>query len=246
LTLFATALEIPPDWFSSRHDRAKGVSGSITRLLYYPAIPHQTAGSNTNSGGRVEGEEQARQDDDIRAGAHSDYGSITLLFQLPGQPGLQILSEKTGEWSSVPVDPLHDCNMTTTNNNNNTTMKTQKRPLPILVNIGDLLSYWTNNLLKSTIHRVVFPRPEMKIGNGKGGQDDEEEEKSHDRYSMAYFCHPCDDAELIPVPSELVRRHGSSSSSSSSSIGKGMQKQDTTMTAKDHLLQRLAATYGKN
>nr|POF18621.1 upf0676 protein [Quercus suber] len=59
LTLFATALELPsPDWFTSRHDPTLGPTGTVFRLLYYP---------------------QARNEPgiDIRAGAHSDYGSVS-------------------------------------------------------------------------------------------------------------------------------------------------------------------------
>ncbi|KAJ9637907.1 hypothetical protein H2199_007402 [Coniosporium tulheliwenetii] len=120
--------QIPPSqggshWFSDRHNRSKGPSGSVLRLLYYPAI-------NDNS---------YNPSLDIRAGAHSDYGSITLLFQLPSQPGLEILTPNN-TWAPVPVNPLN-----------------QTVP-PILVNIGDLLSYWTNGLLKSTVHRVIFPK----------------------------------------------------------------------------------------
>lgn len=59
---------------------------------------------------------------------------------------------------------------------------------PILVNIGDLLSHWTNNLFKSTVHRVVFPK-----GGKEGGED---------RYSIAYFGHPVGTTVLEPVPSE--------------------------------------------
>ena len=63
---------------------------------------------------------------------------------------------------------------------------------PILVNVGDLLDHWTNGFLKSTVHRVVLP------GGGK-----------EDRYSIAYFCHPADDTELVRVPSAMTdRRHG--------------------------------------
>lgn len=89
--------------------------------------------------------------------------------------------------------------------------------LPILVNIGDLLEDWTGGLLKSTVHRVIFP----KDGGG-------------DRYSMAYFCHPLDDALLEPVPSEMVREYA----------GKhGGGKNSKVITARDHLMERLAATY---
>lgn len=90
---------------------------------------------------------------------------------------------------------------------------------PILVNVGDLLSYWTNGLLKSTVHRVVFP-------NGAG----------EDRFSIAYFCHPVNDAPLIPIPSDRVANPETNCASSST--------QGEHMTAAGHLKSRLAATYG--
>lgn len=107
-THLATALQTPPDWFTSRHDQSLGPSGTVFRMLYYPAT------------------ESAEGTEDLRAGAHSDFGSLTLLFQLPGQPGLEIKTPE-GHWASVPVDP------------SNNTNANPKKPLPILVNIGDLL-----------------------------------------------------------------------------------------------------------
>ncbi|KAB2573174.1 UPF0676 protein [Lasiodiplodia theobromae] len=190
LRLFGLALRIPASeggesWFATRHDRSAGPSGSILRLLYYPALPPIDS-------------------TDIRAGAHSDYGSVTLLFQQPrGQPGLEILTPE-GAWAPVPVNPTGD----------------EAQP-PVLVNIGDLLSYWTDGLLKSTVHRVVFPREDA------GGVGD-------DRYSIAYFCHPVDDAKLVPVPSDVVKEKGGK---------EGAGERATVLTAKDHLLERLAATY---
>lgn len=127
---------------------------------------------------------------------------MTLLFQLPGQPGLEILTPQN-TWSPVPVNPNNDLIP------------------PILVNIGDLLSYWTNGLLKSTVHRVIFPED-----GGRGGED---------RYSMAYFCHPQDEARLLPVPSTLVEKHGG---------GEAEITAGNAITARDHLNNRLAATYG--
>lgn len=82
---------------------------------------------------------------------------------------------------------------------------------PILVNVGDLLSYWTGGLLRSTVHRVVFPE------EGAGGGE---------RYSMAYFCHPAGGVELGAVPSERVRREGKG--------GEG----GSVMTADEHLQMR--------
>lgn len=88
----------------------------------------------------------------------------------------------------------------------------------ICVNIGDLLSYWTGGLLKSTVHRVVVP---------KGGEQ-------RDRYSMAYFCHPVDTTLLEAIPSEQVKQRGQ----------RGANEAEKAITAAEHLKGRLAATYG--
>lgn len=81
---------------------------------------------------------------DLRAGAHSDFGSLTLLFQLPGQPGLEILTPG-GEWASVPVDPRGE---------EGGSEGGGERNLPILVNIGDLL--------EDVRSRSVFLLPEIE------------------------------------------------------------------------------------
>jgi isopenicillin N synthase-like dioxygenase len=190
LELFATGLDIDENaggskWFASRHDRSSP-SGSVFRLLYYPKLPPL---------------DDYDEEKDIRAGAHSDYGTITLLFQRAGQPGLEILGEeKEGKeiWYPVPINPCNDPD------------------LPILVNVGDLLHYWTGGLLKSAVHRVIFPQD--GVGN--------------DRYSIAYFCHAKDSAKLVPVPSKIVQEHVS-----------GGSKGREILTAKEHLEIRLAATY---
>lgn len=102
---------------------------------------------------------------DIRAGAHSDYGvlpmtksysvpcnsldpgSVTLLFQRSGQPGLEILIPSSSTWQAVPVYPPGT--------------EADAFP-PILVNIGDLLHVWTKGLFRSTVHRVIFPEGESE------------------------------------------------------------------------------------
>ena len=193
----ANALNIESNWFTSRHDRSKGPSGTVLRMLFYPKV--------------LDYEHSV----DIRAGAHSDFGSITLLFQQPGQPGLEIQTP-SGDWAAVPVDPQEVSDKTDITANKEVS---RTDTLPILVNIGDLLEDWTGGLLKSTVHRVVFPI---------GGQND--------RYSIAYFCHPLDDAKLEPVPSKVVREHAERT-------GKGSVRNGTVLTAKDHLMERLAATY---
>jgi isopenicillin N synthase-like dioxygenase len=69
----------------------------------------------------------------IRAGAHSDYGSLTILATEDKPGGLQVCNSQ-GEWVDVPIVP--DC---------------------FIVNIGDLLARWTNDTWVSTLHRVVNP-----------------------------------------------------------------------------------------
>jgi len=97
---------------------------------------------------------------------------------------------------------------------------------PILVNIGDLLSYWTNNLFKSTVHRVIFPsNPAVP-----GGED---------RYSIAYFGHPIGSTVLEPVPSKMVK----ALEGESDGAGKRAETGVEAMTADEHLMSRLRATY---
>ncbi|KAJ6078995.1 hypothetical protein N7467_008748 [Penicillium canescens] len=215
LTLLALGLEINEDFFTIRHDPTTGPTGSILRYLYYPSL-------------KSEATKSYKHDKDVRAGAHSDYGSVTLLFQRPGQPGLEILTpEKT--WAPVPIIP-----------DNGSEAEKKKYPFPpILVNIGDLLSYWTDGLLKSTVHRVVFPLAEQRS------------EDPQDRYTLVYFCHPVDATELVPVPGEVVRLHRERTGG----IGEGgivgfgggagsLEAGKRPLTAHEHLMSRLEATYG--
>lgn len=199
LELFAIGLQIDAaaggqNFFRPYHDPSNGPSGSVFRLLYYPTLPPTVD---------YDGET------DIRAGAHSDYGTITLLFQRPSQPGLEILTSERGDpeekWYPVPVNP------------------TNESQVPILLNVGDALNFWTGGLLKSTVHRVIFPK------DGKG----------EDRYSIAFFCHAVDDARFDPIPSEIVRQHNVQANGH-------INGSTEPPTAKQHLESRLAATYAKD
>lgn len=191
-------------------------------MLYYPKSTTSTT-SVSSSASSVSGLR-------IRAGAHSDYGSITLLFRLPGQPGLELLTADDRGWVAVPVNP-HPADLA--------------EP-PILVNIGDLLSFWTNGMLKSTVHRVAFSEGGAgtagAAGDGAGGEGEE-------RYSMAYFCHPLDDVQLGAVPSKLIEDFADRGTEELRTQRKrlGLDQdgdKEQVLTAKQHLDRRLKVTYG--
>jgi isopenicillin N synthase-like dioxygenase len=76
------------------------------------------------------GERSSEADGLYAAGAHTDYGMLTLLAT-DGVPGLQICTDGT-TWRGV--DPLPGC---------------------FIVNLGDMLCRWTNSRYRSTLHRVV-------------------------------------------------------------------------------------------
>ncbi|BDW86967.1 isopenicillin N synthase family dioxygenase [Roseicyclus marinus] len=74
---------------------------------------------------------------EIGAGAHSDYGVVTLLLT-DGEPGLQV-QPRGGDWIDVPhVQGAY------------------------VVNIGDCLMRWTNDIYVSTPHRVLRPKRQRR------------------------------------------------------------------------------------
>ena len=109
MCMFAVGLQLPETFFDDKIDKHI----SMFRVLSYPAqteppLPGQ-----------------------MRAGAHSDYGSLTVV--LPDGPGLQVFN-KAGQWVDVP-----------------------QVEGSLVVNIGDLMMQWTNDEWISTLHRVVNP-----------------------------------------------------------------------------------------
>ena len=73
----------------------------------------------------------------LRAGAHTDYGTHTLLLQ-DDTEGLEV-QNRDGEWVAAPSIPD-----------------------TVLVNGGDLLARWTNDVFCSTPHRVVLPQDQKQ------------------------------------------------------------------------------------
>ncbi|WP_327296827.1 MULTISPECIES: 2OG-Fe(II) oxygenase family protein [unclassified Streptomyces] len=115
MRLFALALDLPEDWFEEK------IRHHMTNLTanFYPKQPVPPAPGQ------------------LRKGMHSDWGSLTILYQDDGPGGLQVL-DKEGRWLDVPVIEGS-----------------------FVVNIGDLMAIWTNNRWVSTVHRVVNPPREL-------------------------------------------------------------------------------------
>jgi isopenicillin N synthase-like dioxygenase len=110
MSLFARGLELPPGFFAGQ----AGQAANALRAINYPA------GDTTPLPGQ------------FRAGAHTDYGTLTILRQ-DAVGGLEVL-DLGGRW--VGVEPV---------------------PGAFVINIGDLMARWTNDRWRSTLHRVVVP-----------------------------------------------------------------------------------------
>lgn len=113
MTLFARALRLPADFFCPFIENPI----SALRALHYPATVNLPL------------EKQQR------AGAHTDYGSLTILLPQPGSQGLQVM--QNGVWVDVPAPEG-----------------------AFVINIGDLMARWTADRWVSTLHRVVA-RPDQ-------------------------------------------------------------------------------------
>ena len=108
MAAFAEALGLESSYF----DRFISNPISALRALHYP----------TTTDTIIEKQQ--------RAGAHTDYGSLTILLPQVGTTGLQI--KKKNSWIDVPA--LEDC---------------------LIINIGDLMELWTAGRWVSTLHRVI-------------------------------------------------------------------------------------------
>ena len=117
LSCFADRLGFSTDFFKQAHNPDKESYRSTLRLLHY----FPTSGDTTG----------------WRAGAHTDFDCLTLLFQREGEAGLQACSGRSytaREWVPVPAISGR-----------------------ITCNIGDMLMRWSDDRLLSNFHRVKAP-----------------------------------------------------------------------------------------
>jgi isopenicillin N synthase-like dioxygenase len=119
LRLSALALDLPETYFDGKVDR------HISRLSF-KLYPRQTTKPLPGQ---------------LRAGAHTDYGTVTILRPGDSVGGLQI-ADADGNWHDVPVVSRS-----------------------FVINQGDMMARWTNDRWISTLHRVVNPPEEARGGN---------------------------------------------------------------------------------
>lgn len=98
----------------------------------------------------------------FRLGAHRDRCALTLLYRDDSTGGLQV-QDDNGSWHDVPTTPDS-----------------------LVVNVGDVMTLWTNDHWRSAVHRVAKPDPNQPAS---------------DRCSLAFFYHPNHDTTISCVPS---------------------------------------------
>jgi isopenicillin N synthase-like dioxygenase len=109
--IFALALKLNENYFDDKINR----TGAHMRLNKYPA------------------QKTPPEPGQLRSGAHTDYGTLTILYGEDTPGGLQVMGND-GNWSDI-----HPAKGS------------------FIVNIGDSMARWTNDRWVSTLHRVVNP-----------------------------------------------------------------------------------------
>jgi isopenicillin N synthase-like dioxygenase len=143
------------------------------RLLRYPGVAERVL--REGKGERMPG--------------HSDWSTVTLLFQ-DEVGGLQVQvpqkgEEREGEGEWVDVQPVEG---------------------GMLMNVGDLLMRWSGDVLRSTMHRVGLP-PVKEGGDAEVvSTDGARERMAPERYSIVYFL--TTDPEMVIEELEVKGREG--------------------------------------
>ncbi|KAL5436184.1 hypothetical protein PMIN06_010926 [Paraphaeosphaeria minitans] len=198
LDALSITLALPEPGLSPTHSK----SLFQLRLLHYPAIDAAELKNNKRS----------------RINAHSDFGTMTLLFQ-DDVGGLEVEdSNHPGKFSRA--GPIDDA---------------------VLVNIGDLMMRWSNDRWRSTVHRVGLPSPKALSIPGSGvnteGQrnsgklvelEDAEGAVVPDRYSIPFFATADMDTVIEALPGTW---------------GEDRPKKYEPVTAWGYVQMRMAATY---
>jgi len=135
LSLIALSLELPEDHFVPYYD----IPNTQLGVIRYPPHPRNA------------------RENQLGAGAHTDWGTITVLAQ-DDLGGLEVRNVE-GDW--IRATPI---------------------PGTFVINLGDLMQRWTNNIYRSNMHRVKNNSSER------------------DRFSVPYFHSPRPDARIECLP----------------------------------------------
>ncbi|KAI9666203.1 MAG: hypothetical protein M1821_004138 [Bathelium mastoideum] len=177
----ALSLSLPHTYFHPFHSREL----HQLRLLHYPSISEEALLSGEKG----------------RLNAHTDYGTLTLLFQ--DQTGGLEVEHPHRPGHFMPVKPLEGA---------------------VLVNIADCLTRWSNDSLKSTMHRVKAPP--VDYGSTSNGTDGER--VTNARYSIVYFAAANPDVVVDALPGTWNEQQ---------------PKKYEAITAGEYILKRMEATY---
>jgi isopenicillin N synthase-like dioxygenase len=118
MRIFAVALGVEKNYFDDKIDR------------HFSTLP-------ANHYPEPDGDPLPNQ---IRAGEHTDFGSLTILAVNGRVGGLQV-KLRDGTWRDVTAEPDE-----------------------FIINIGDMMQRWTNDRWLSNVHRVVNPPPKERAG----------------------------------------------------------------------------------
>ncbi|MGC6475164.1 MAG: isopenicillin N synthase family dioxygenase [Parvibaculales bacterium] len=163
--ILALSLELPENYFDAFF---KTPMTTLSPIFYPP-------------------QKQAETQWNIGAGAHTDFGMLSILAQ-DGTAGLEINHQNN--WLSIP--PITDM---------------------LVVNIGDMLDFWTQGYYRSTMHRV-------------------QNQAETARQSLVFFYDPQYDTKLAPITSpKLPVTHQAS------------HDKQNVQTALDHLLKKIEASF---
>ncbi|KAF8188902.1 thymine dioxygenase [Mycena galopus ATCC 62051] len=174
LRALAMGLGISEEYFLQYHHALD----NQLRLLHYPSVPLEA----------LETEKLTR------IGAHSDFGSITLLLQ-DDVGGLEVEDPHVaGSFCQAP-------------------------PVPgaLVVNAGDFMMRWSNDTIRSTVHRVRAP-PQSKTIDGM----------TPERYSIPYFCCADFDTTVDCIPGTWNAER---------------PKKYEPISAHEYIMKRMAPTY---
>ncbi|CDK25865.1 unnamed protein product [Kuraishia capsulata CBS 1993] len=173
LRAIALGMGLDESFFDAYHTE----KNNQVRLLHYPATDDKAL----------------RNMDAFRIGAHSDFGTMTMVMQ--------------DECGGLEVEDPHVPGLF--------------HPAPyiedtLVINIGDFLMRWSNDVLKSTLHRVRGPTLESSDG------------VSQPRYSIPYFIVTNWDCEIDALPGSWSEEN---------------PKRYEPITTRDYIFKRLNATY---